>query len=39
MIRGGDRSWKYEGEGSKKGKQAHMSSAVEEICMVSLCAD
>ena len=31
VIRGGDRSWKYEGEGSKKGKMAHMSSAVEEI--------
>jgi len=31
VIRGGDRSWKYEGEGSKKGKMAHMASASEEI--------
>ena len=30
-IRGGDRSWKYEGRGSREGKQAHMASAVEEL--------
>ena len=30
-IRGGDRSWKYEGVGSQDGKQAHMASAVEEL--------
>lgn len=30
-VRGGDRSWKYEGVGSKDGKQAHMASAVEEL--------
>jgi hypothetical protein len=30
-IRGGDRSWRYEGEGSLDGKQAHMASAVEEL--------
>ena len=30
-IRGGDRSWKYEGAGSQEGKQAHMASAVEEL--------
>jgi hypothetical protein len=30
-IRGGDRSWSYQGEGSKDGKQAHMASAVEEL--------
>jgi hypothetical protein len=27
-IRGGDRSWSYEGGGSAAGKQAHMASAV-----------
>jgi len=30
-IRGGDRSWKYDGVGSRDGKQAHMASAVEEL--------
>jgi hypothetical protein len=30
-IRGGDRSWSYQGEGSKEGKQAHMASAAEEL--------
>lgn len=30
-VRGGDRSWRYEGAGSKDGKQAHMASAVEEL--------
>lgn len=30
-IRGGDRSWRYQGEGSHDGKQAHMASAVEEL--------
>ena len=30
-IRGGDRSWQYKGGGSKKGKQSHMASAVEEL--------
>jgi hypothetical protein len=30
-VRGGDRSWRYEGTGSKDGKQAHMASAVEEL--------
>jgi hypothetical protein len=30
-IRGGDRSWKYKGGGSTRGKQAHMASAVEEL--------
>lgn len=30
-IRGGDRTWKYEGAGSHSGKQAHMASAVEEL--------
>jgi len=30
-IRGGDRTWSYDGEGSKAGKQAHMASAVEEL--------
>lgn len=30
-IRGGDRSWRYEGNGSRSGKQAHIASAVEEI--------
>lgn len=30
-IRGGDRSWKYNGVGSREGKQAHMASAVEEL--------
>lgn len=30
-IRGGDRSWRYQGEGSLDGKQAHMASAVEEM--------
>jgi hypothetical protein len=31
VIRGEDRSWSYEGAGSKQGKQAHMASAVEEL--------
>ncbi len=31
IIRGNDKSWKYEGNGMKDGKQAHMASAVEEI--------
>jgi hypothetical protein len=30
-VRGGDRSWRYEGLGTKDGKQAHMASAVEEL--------
>lgn len=30
-IRGGDRTWSYQGTGSHKGKQAHMASAVEEL--------
>lgn len=30
-IRGGDRSWKYDGAGSSAGKQPHMASAVEEL--------
>jgi len=30
-IRGRDRSWTYEGAGSKEGKQSHMASAVEEL--------
>lgn len=30
-IRGNDRSWSYNGEGSKAGKQAHMASSVEEL--------
>ena len=31
IIRGNDKTWKYEGNGMKDGKQAHMASAVEEI--------
>lgn len=30
-VRGEDKSWTYEGEGSREGKQAHMASAVEEL--------
>jgi hypothetical protein len=30
-IRGGDKSWTYNGGGAKAGKQAHMASAVEEL--------
>ena len=30
-IRGGDKSWKYTGEGSMEGKQPFMASAVEEL--------
>jgi hypothetical protein len=30
-IRGGDRSWQYQGPGSLAGKQSHMASAVEEL--------
>ena len=30
-IRGGDKSWTYNGDGSRHGKQAHMASAVEEL--------
>lgn len=30
-IRGDDRSWSYEGAGSKCGKQSHMASATEEL--------
>jgi hypothetical protein len=30
-IRGADRSWSYQGQGSRKGKQAYMASAVEEL--------
>lgn len=30
-IRGGDRSWRYNGKGSIDGKQPHMASAVEEL--------
>ena len=31
IIRGNDKSWSYEGNGMKDGKQSHMASAVEEI--------
>jgi len=31
LIRGRDRSWSYEGNGMKKGKQPYMASAVEEL--------
>jgi hypothetical protein len=31
VVRGGDKSWKYEGSGSMEGKQPHMASAVEEL--------
>ena len=34
-IRGGDKSWTYNGEGSRQGKQAHMASAVEELLQQS----
>eukprot|EP00527_Entomoneis_sp_CCMP2396_P004477 CAMPEP_0198146486 /NCGR_PEP_ID=MMETSP1443-20131203/29609_1 /TAXON_ID=186043 /ORGANISM="Entomoneis sp., Strain CCMP2396" /LENGTH=201 /DNA_ID=CAMNT_0043810471 /DNA_START=214 /DNA_END=819 /DNA_ORIENTATION=- len=30
-IRGGDRSWTYQGNGSRHGKQGHIASAVEEM--------
>ncbi len=30
-IRGGDRSWRYNGSGSTQGKQPHMASACEEL--------
>jgi hypothetical protein len=30
-IRGSDRSWSYNGEGSQEGKQPYMASAVEEL--------
>ena len=30
-IRGGDRSWTYQGSGSLDGKQPHIASAVEEL--------
>ena len=30
-IRGDDKSWTYNGKGSKKGKQPYMASAVEEL--------
>ena len=30
-IRGSDGTWIYNGSGSRNGKQAHMSSAVEEL--------
>jgi hypothetical protein len=30
-IRGNDRSWSYEGDGSRDRKQAHIASAVEEL--------
>merc|ERR1719464_673955 len=30
-IRGGDRTWRYNGSGSIDGKQPHMASAVEEL--------
>jgi len=30
-IRGGDRTWQYQGTGSRLGKQAHIASAVEEL--------
>ena len=30
-IRGSDRSWSYNGEGSQDGKQPYMASAVEEL--------
>mmetsp|Transcript_13822 Transcript_13822/g.19339 ORF Transcript_13822/g.19339 Transcript_13822/m.19339 type:complete len:195 (-) Transcript_13822:1246-1830(-) len=30
-IRGNDRSWKFSGNGSSKGKQPHMASAVAEL--------
>jgi DNA-binding NarL/FixJ family response regulator len=31
-VRGEDGSWVYAGDGSQKGKQGHMASAVEELC-------
>jgi hypothetical protein len=31
VIRGHDKSWRYEGAGSQEGKQPHMASAVEEL--------
>jgi len=31
VIRGGDRTWSYEGRGSQDGKQSHLASAVEEL--------
>ncbi|CAM9720640.1 unnamed protein product [Chrysoparadoxa australica] len=37
-IRGEDSSWQYEGQGSTKGKQAHMASAVEEITQTNTAA-
>lgn len=30
-VRGGDRTWTYNGVGSREGKQAHIASAVEEL--------
>ena len=33
-IRGDDRSWSYEGSGSKRGKQSHMASAAEELLTI-----
>ncbi len=30
-VRGNDRSWRYDGRGSMRGKQPHMASAVEEL--------
>ena len=34
-IRGEDRSWIYDGKGSREGKQAHMASAAEEVSRVN----
>mmetsp|Transcript_622 Transcript_622/g.1004 ORF Transcript_622/g.1004 Transcript_622/m.1004 type:complete len:244 (+) Transcript_622:16-747(+) len=31
VIRGNDETWKYHGNGFKRGKQEHMASAVEEL--------
>jgi hypothetical protein len=31
VIRANDKSWKYDGSGTKDGKQSHIASAVEEI--------
>lgn len=34
VIRGGDRTWSYEGGGSQDRKQSHMASAVEELLSI-----
>lgn len=38
-MRGEDGSWTYLGDGSHKGKQGHMASAVEELQSRFPCAD